>query len=105
MGTIHAPEQLAVGVTDAGNFQRALRIAFVYANPADAAADALELVRRLTDYRPPAPLFPTTPNAVISRIATREIRNLTDVRRTPSSHSGEWREAKERARQNPTSGV
>ncbi len=91
-GTIHAPELLAVGITDAGNFQRALRIAFVYANPADAAADAPELVRRLTDYRPPAPLFPTTPNAVISRIATREIRNLTDVRRTPSSHSGEWRE-------------
>lgn len=75
-GTIHAPELLAIGVTDAGNFRRALRIAFVYANPADAAADAPELVRRLTDYRPPAPLFPTTPNAVISRVVMSDGKGI-----------------------------
>ncbi len=72
-GTLHAPELAAMGYTDKGSFQRTMHVALVYANAGDAAADAPELVKRLTGYRSlrtRQPLLPTLATAVTSRTAT-----------------------------------
>jgi hypothetical protein len=69
-GTLHTPELTAMGYTDAGNYQRTMHVALVYANPDDAVADAPELVSRLTGYRSiltRQPLIPTYATAVTSR--------------------------------------
>ncbi len=44
-------ELVAMGYTDAGNFGRTMHIALVYANPADAAADEPEVLRRYQSFR------------------------------------------------------
>ncbi|GEM_PF-2981079 len=72
-GTLHPAELNAMGYTDAGNFQRTMHVALVYTNPSDAAADASELVKRLTGYRllhTQQMLLPTYATAVTSRTAT-----------------------------------
>lgn len=72
-GTLHVPELQAMGYTDAGNFQRTMHVALVYTNPSDAAADAPELVKRITGYRlirTLQTLLPTYATAVASRTAT-----------------------------------
>lgn len=48
----------AMGYTDRGQDNRLMHVALVYANPADAEADAPELARRLRGYRYVAPLRP-----------------------------------------------
>lgn len=70
---LHPAELSAIGYTDAGNFQRTMHVALVYTKPADAAADAPELVKRITGYRSlrsRQPLLPTYATAVTSRTAT-----------------------------------
>jgi hypothetical protein len=72
-GALHPAELSAIGYTDAGNFQRTLHVARVYTNPSDAAADAAELIKRLTGYRllrSQQTLLPTYATAVTSRTAT-----------------------------------
>jgi hypothetical protein len=72
-GTLHAPELQAMGYTDAGQFRRTMHVALVYTNPSDAAADAPELVKRITGYRlirSQQTLLPTYATAVTSRTAT-----------------------------------
>jgi hypothetical protein len=72
-GTLHAPELQAMGYTDAGNFRRTMHVALVYTNPSDAAADAPELVKRITGYRlirSQQTLLPTYATGVTSRTAT-----------------------------------
>ncbi|MHB8645962.1 MAG: hypothetical protein ACYDAR_09275 [Thermomicrobiales bacterium] len=72
-GTLHPSELNAMGYTDAGNFQRTMHVALVYTNPSDAAADAPELVKRITGYRllrAQQTLLPTHATAVTSRTAT-----------------------------------
>jgi hypothetical protein len=72
-GTLHAPELQAMGYTDAGKFRRTMHVALVYTNPSDAAADAPELVKRITGYRlirSQETLLPTYATAVTSRTAT-----------------------------------
>ena len=72
-GTLRVPELAAMGYTDKGEDRRTMHVALVYANPADAAADAPELVTRLTGYRSlrtGQPLLPTAATAVTSRTAT-----------------------------------
>lgn len=72
-GALHPAELNAIGYTDGGNFQRTMHIARVYTIPSDAAADASELVKRLTGYRllrSQQTLLPTYATAVTSRTAT-----------------------------------
>lgn len=72
-GTLHVSELQAMGYTDAGNFRRTMHVALVYTTPSDAAADAPELVKRLTGYRSvrsQQTLLPTYATAVTSRTAT-----------------------------------
>lgn len=72
-GALHVSELQAMGYTDAGNFQRTMHVALVYTTPSDAAADAPELVKRLTGYRlvrSQQTLLPTYATAVTSRTAT-----------------------------------
>jgi hypothetical protein len=71
-GTLHVPELVAMGYTDQGDNKRTMHVGLVYTNPADAAADAPELVRRLTGYRSlrtQQPLIPNYATAVTSRTA------------------------------------
>jgi len=53
---------LSVAVTDAGVLRRTLHLARVYADPADAHADAPEIVARLAGYR----VFPGGGNALVA---------------------------------------
>lgn len=72
-GTLHASELNAIGYTDMGNFQRTIHVALVYTNPADAAADERELIKRITGYRlvrTQQTLVPTYATGVTSRTAT-----------------------------------
>lgn len=51
---LHVPDLLAFAVTDAGGYARTLHLALVYADPANAAADAPEVAARLATYRVPS---------------------------------------------------
>lgn len=72
----HSPEVVAVAVTDTGDWRRTLHLALVYANPADAIADAPELTQRLTTLRVGAPVLPAFPNIVASHTATSNRRGV-----------------------------
>lgn len=92
-GTLHAPELQAIGYTDAGNFQRTMHVALVYTNPSDAAADAPELVKRITGYRlirSQQTLLPTYATAVASRTATVGSKGvlIADITLTPDPARG-----------------
>ena len=92
-GTLHPSELNAIGYTDAGNFQRTMHIALVYTTPSDAAADAPELVKRLTGYRllrTQETLLPTYEMAVTSRTATVGSKGVlvADVALTPDPARG-----------------
>lgn len=92
-GMLRVPELAAMGYTDRGNFQRTMHVALVYANPADAAADAPELVKRLTGYRSlrrRQPLLPIFATAVTSRTATAFTKGvlIADVALLPEPTQG-----------------
>ncbi len=92
-GTLHAPELQAMGYTDAGQFRRTMHVALVYTNPSDAAADAPELVKRITGYRlirSQQTLLPTYATAVTSRTATVGSKGvlIADITLTPDPARG-----------------
>ena len=94
-GTLHPSELAAMGYTDAGNFRRTMHIALVYTTPTDAAADAPELVKRITGYRSlrtQQPLIPTFATAVASRTATAFGKGvlIADVTLTPDPARGRF---------------
>ncbi len=72
-GTLAPAELTAMGYTDQGNNQRTMHVALVYPNPADAATNAPELVKRLRGYRSvltQQPIMPKYVTAVVSRTVT-----------------------------------
>ncbi len=92
-GTLHVSEVQAMGYTDAGNFRRTMHVALVYTTPSDAAADAPELVKRLTGYRSvrsQQTLLPTYATAVTSRTATVGSKGvlIADIALTPDPARG-----------------
>jgi hypothetical protein len=94
-GTLHVPELAVMGYTDAGGYKRTMHVALVYTTPADAAADAPELVKRITGYRSlrtQQPLIPTYATAVVSRTATAFGKGVlvADVTLTPEPARGRF---------------
>ncbi len=92
-GTLHTPELTAMGYTDAGNDKRTIHVALVYTRPADAAADAPELVKRLRGYqsiRTQQPLIPTFATTVTSRTMTVSGKGvlIADITQTPEPARG-----------------
>jgi hypothetical protein len=70
---LHSPELVAMGYTDDGKGQITTHAALVYATPADAKADAAELVKRIQGYislNSRAALVPTVIASVTSRVIT-----------------------------------
>jgi len=67
---LHPAELCAAGYTDIGTYQRTMHLALVYTNTGDAAADAPEVLRRVTGFRllrDSQPLLPTYASGVTTR--------------------------------------
>ncbi len=72
-GALHPAQVTAMGYTEDGNGQRMMRAARVYGAPADANADAAELVARIRGYtslQSRQPIMPGLITGVTSRVLT-----------------------------------